>query len=142
VTPSITLPVQLLSIKKPIPSTVATIAAEGNIIGIARGSSGGVLPIVVSVPDSGLPNGETLALSVTGAPVVAAATATGTALPLGKHGYVLTQAGAYSLTLLNLMPGGTVTVSVQAIKSDGKTPDGDPATATYTAVPLTTASRP
>jgi hypothetical protein len=111
------------------------------VIGIERGSSSGMLPIVVSVPDSGLPNGDTLALTVTGAPVVTALSASGSVLTLGKHGYVLPQAGAYSLSFLNLMPGGTVTVSVQAFKSDGKTADGDPATATYTAVPLSTASQ-
>jgi hypothetical protein len=140
--PTVKLAVRLASIAKSTPSSIATITAEGSVIGIERDSSSGVLPIVVSLPDSGLPSGDSLNLSVTGAPVVTAWSGAGAPLALGKHGYVLPQAGAYSLDLLNLMPGTAVTVSIQAIKSDGKTLDGDPVTATYTAVPLTNASHP
>lgn len=139
--PFVALPVQFAALPKAMPTPIAKLVSEGNAISINRDSSSGVLPVVVSTPASGLPAGDTLALTVTGAPVVAALGSPGTVLSLGKNGYVLPQAGAYTIDLVNLTPGAVVTVSVQAIKADGKTPDGDPATASFTAIP-STVSRP
>jgi hypothetical protein len=139
--PYITLPVQLTSIAKTPAPSIAKLASYGNTIAIDRGSSTGVLPILVSGPAKGFPTGDTLALTVTGAPVVAALSSSGTPLKLDKNGYVLPQAGAYTISLLNLTPGATISASVQPIKSDGSTPDGDPATASFTAIP-STVSRP
>jgi hypothetical protein len=139
--PSIRLSVQLVSMPKAATaSSVATLTAAGTVIGIEHGTSNGELPILITLPDTGLPNGDTLSLTVTGAPLVSAVNAAGTALTLGTHGYGLTQAGSYRLKLLNLMPGTVVTVSIQAYKKTGQA-DGDPATATYTAVPPITSPR-
>jgi hypothetical protein len=140
--PFLTLPVQLTSIPKAAPTSIAKLASSGNTIAIDRGSSTGTLPILVSAPAAGLPTGDTLALTVTGAAVTAVMDSTNTQLLLGKNGYALkTIPSAYSIELINLTPGGTITVSVQAIKKDGTTPDGDPATETFTAIPPTV-SRP
>jgi hypothetical protein len=133
--------VQLASIPKATPTSIAKLASSGSTIAINKDSSTGVLPILVSVPSTGLPTGDTLALTVTGAPVLAARSSSRSPLTLDKNGYVLPQAGMYTIDLINLTPGATVTVSVQAIKEDAKTPDGDPATASFTAIPPTP-SRP
>ena len=134
-------PLQLVAIGKSTPNSIAKLSASGSTIAINKGSSTGVLPILVSVPATPPPTGETYALTVSGAAVLATLNPTGAAVPLNKNGYVLAQAGLYTINLINLTPGAGVTVSVQAIKPDGKTPDGDPATASFTAIPPTE-SRP
>jgi hypothetical protein len=139
VKPSLSLPLQWVSMPKPPNGTntsLATLAAAGNVISIARGTSMGVLPITVNLADSVPPNKDTMAVTATGAPIASAFDANGKSLNLGKHGYVLSAAGAYTLNFVNLVPGDNVTVSVQPIKPDNKTLDGDPVTATYTAVPI------
>ena len=137
--PAVFFKVRLVSVPKPALTSVVTLVSEGSVVGIQKESSNGVLPITITPPAAGFPSGDTLALSVTGAPVLNVVSVAGTQMTLGKNGYALTQTGGYLISLTDLVPGSVVTVSVQAIKSDGKTPDGDPATATYTAIPLTVA---
>jgi hypothetical protein len=131
--PALHLPIRLVSDSKPAPKSIVSLGSEGSAISINHVDSTGVLPITVSA--ASLPSGETLALNVSGAPLLSATTTAGSPLSLGKNGYVLPQSGVYVLKFIDLTPGEALTVSVQAIKADGKTPDGDPATATYTAIP-------
>jgi hypothetical protein len=110
-----------------------TLAANAGVLQVSRATHGatpsGLVPVVVT----SLPTGETAALTVTGADVVQALDAAGKALQINKNGYVVSAAGTYALNLVNLVPGATVTVSVQGIKS-GASDGFDPAKATYTVV--------
>jgi hypothetical protein len=138
--PEIRLPVQFASMAKGTPNSIAKLAAAGSSIAIDRNASTGALPLLVTLPTP-LPAGETFALTVSGAPVVSAVDSSNKALKFDKNGYGLLSTGSYTIQFINLTPGGTVTVSLQAFKDAGKTPDGDPATANFTAIPPTV-SRP
>jgi hypothetical protein len=77
---------------------------------------------------------DTIALSVQGADLKSVVDSTGTAIVFNaKHGFVLPQAGIYTLSLTGLTEGVAVQVKAQALK--GAANDGDAVTQTYQVLP-------
>jgi len=110
------------------PPKVTLVDARNSII-IGEGGAG-ALTFAVNVT----PTTDTVSLGVAGAGVGSVLDSTGTAIAYAaKNGFVLPASGVYTVNLVDLAPGGAVTLTLQGLK--GGANDGDPVTRTYAPVP-------
>ena len=90
-----------------------TLSNFGPVIDVDKGAGQLIFTIAAT------PTSDTIGISVKGASIKSVTDSTDTAIPFSaKHGFVLPQAGVYTLSLMDLKEKVPVVLSAQAIKGD------------------------
>ena len=123
------LGVSLIASQESTDPAKVTLSNTGKVIQFDSSGAGQLVITVGITPDT-----DTVAVSVAGAALRSVLDGSGAVVPFtAKHGFVLSQAGVYTLNLSNLNETSPVVLTAQALK--GGTADGEAQTQPYQPIP-------